>query len=635
MNPQLLTINNITKICDDKYYLKPDNSLTEIQWYNHQINFIITNLDINIEIKINDPITGYRLSRNQIYNLLLNTFQTNKFNLKASISNEILKQYGLYKPADLPKDIYTFDSLGGESSPKIEYNLRANNILIPTKYIYGKIVEFNELRVKKLNKKTSLSKSSSRKSIRKTIKFNRYKNTLRSIQGRQHIKKTNNVCEKLGKLDWYKNSCYADSVLQSIFYNAIQNKDKLLYNTIMNFRYDGSLINNVHKCANNESQSVNILNKGLDILKNFTQEIETGKIFTGYEFLKYMTNCANFFSQNFANGGMHDSNEFLKNIFKLLNLKIEESDTQITYISHYDDIDKIITNVPNIYNSNYNLILTDGLGVDLFKAKKIVNRPSHIQSVNIINEMLIDEYRHANINIISALVVKSDPRQYIIDPLLKRYVLKSNKLGNSLKYNSIKVSINKFLLTRTMHKFNEEPRYYYYNDDIIDENPPFDLTERYYYDVGNKGNYDSYKKSSEMDESIGFRMSYRITEMILGNQSDYIVFNINRKYRSQLIINRRVRVINKFINIKIIPEEIITISSTNYKLSSIIMFHNAHYIAIILINNEYYLYDDNFTPPMTDYLYKIGTYNKIENFIYKGVNNIALRNSTNLFYSKI
>ena len=36
--------------------------------------------------------------------------------MKASISNEILKQYGLYKPADLPKDIYTFDSIYWEES---------------------------------------------------------------------------------------------------------------------------------------------------------------------------------------------------------------------------------------------------------------------------------------------------------------------------------------------------------------------------------------------------------------------------------------------------------------------------------------------------------------------------------------
>ena len=145
MNYQLLTINNITKICDDKYYFKPFNTLTEIQWYDHQIDFIIENLDIDISLKVTNPITGYRLSRSQIFILLLKTFNTNNFTLKSSIPSTRLKQFGLFKPDNLPKDIYTFDNLGGYSHPPIEYNHRSRDIVIPDKYVYGKVVEFSKI----------------------------------------------------------------------------------------------------------------------------------------------------------------------------------------------------------------------------------------------------------------------------------------------------------------------------------------------------------------------------------------------------------------------------------------------------------------------------------------------------------
>ena len=97
MYKQLLTINNITKICDDKYYFKPDNSLTEFQWYDHQIDFIIANIDTDQELRIIDPITGYRYSRSQIYKLLVKTFKTTNFSIKDRIGEAELQKFGLLK----------------------------------------------------------------------------------------------------------------------------------------------------------------------------------------------------------------------------------------------------------------------------------------------------------------------------------------------------------------------------------------------------------------------------------------------------------------------------------------------------------------------------------------------------------
>ena len=69
-----LTINNITKICDNKIYLDSNGFPTNLQWYDEQIEFAIRNLDPtqykNPEELLFNPITGYKLSRNQIYDIL-------------------------------------------------------------------------------------------------------------------------------------------------------------------------------------------------------------------------------------------------------------------------------------------------------------------------------------------------------------------------------------------------------------------------------------------------------------------------------------------------------------------------------------------------------------------------------------
>ena len=73
-----------------------------------------------------------------------------------------------------------------------------------------------------------------------------------------------------------------------------------------------------------------ILNNILGLMKQYLADVEEGKIFVQYGLLKMMNRCKGFFSQNFSNGGMHDSNEFLKNIIKLLKINTQESNLQIS-----------------------------------------------------------------------------------------------------------------------------------------------------------------------------------------------------------------------------------------------------------------------------------------------------------------
>ena len=630
MNEQLLTINNITKICDDNYYIKSDDSLTEIQWYDHQLDFIIANLDVDVNLSIINPVTDYRLSRSQIYKFLKNKFKTTEFTIKSDVSVEELKKNGVFRSENQMLDTYIYDNLGGYSDPKIEYNYKTSSTSIPNKYIYGKLVNLSDFTglgiVPEIEPTKKLSKPK--------IKLDRYPSNTRSTKGSSFIKKTDDPFLKMGKFDWCNNSCYADAVLLSLMYNAIHNKENLLYVKIMNFNYDDSLITKIHQCSNNVEGSRELLNKILNLLKTLLVEIEAGKIIRVYGLLKLMNKCDGFFTQNFSDGLFHDANEFLRNIFKLLHLSTSNSNIKNTYVANYKNIDEITVNVPDISNGSYNMMLTDGLGNELFDVKKVTRTESEIQSVNITSQMLVDEYINSGIDTVSILLVNSEPKKYMLDILLKKYVLRSNKLTNLLKYNDIEINLSKFMLTRIVHEFKSDKQYYYRDDDIVDIVPPYDLNHRYYYKTGNKGKYDEYSKSSEMPESVGFRVAYLIEELILGNTSEYITFNINRKYLFNTFRNKQ-KTVRKLINIKVVPDEILNIDSSTYKLTSIVMYYDRHYVAIILINNVYYLYDDAFKEPMTNYTQVIGEYADIKALTYGGISNIALRNSTNVFYSKI
>lgn len=635
MSKQLLTINNITKICDDKYYFKPDNSLTEFQWYDHQIDFIIANIDTDMEIRIINPITGYRLSRSQIYKYLVKTFKTNKFIIKDTISEDELQKFGLSKKKNIPRDIYIFDSIGGQSYPPIEYCKNTNTSSIPQKYIYGKIVEIKKI----VSKNTKVNQKSKKKKIKlsKPKKIhNRFFKTIRMDNGLRQIKNTTDRLEKLGKFDWYNNSCYADSILLALFYNAIQNPEQLIYKRILTKRYTSDDINEIYQCKNKREETHLILNSILDTLKTYLNDISKSKIFNIYNLLRDMNKCKKFFAQNYSDGSFHDLNEFLESILKLLSISIDTSERQIVYRSPFSNKDKINFSVPNIHNSNYNLQLTDGVGESFYPVTKVSNRRPQVQQVNITNDILLDSYRKLDINTVSSLIALNNSNKYYIEPILKKWVLKSNKLAIKVKYNNIQLNISSFTTLRIIHNFSNKEQYYYYSKNIEDREHPLDLGHKYYYNINDKDDYTKYKKSSEMSEDIGFRVSYKIEEYILGNHSNYISFNIHRRYHSQIFENKKLQPINKILNIKIIPEEILNIDGSNYRLTSIMLYKDLHYFAIILLGDNYYLYDDNYEyPPQTNYIEKIGGYQSILNYIYKNVTEITLRNSTNLFYTKI
>ena len=77
MKFKLLTINNITKICDDNLYLTADKKPTQFQWYDFQLEFALKNLESSLDQRhLFHPFTNFKLTRSEILELILRIYGT-------------------------------------------------------------------------------------------------------------------------------------------------------------------------------------------------------------------------------------------------------------------------------------------------------------------------------------------------------------------------------------------------------------------------------------------------------------------------------------------------------------------------------------------------------------------------------
>lgn len=124
-----LTINGITKICDDKYYYH-NGSLTNLQWYNFQLQFVLNVLKLRLPIPkiqkvsgeeekksdeyIVDPYTSYKYTRSYIYRIIINSeyFENGQLILPQSVSEVDLRKHGMIK-INNNRNIFTIGHIGG------------------------------------------------------------------------------------------------------------------------------------------------------------------------------------------------------------------------------------------------------------------------------------------------------------------------------------------------------------------------------------------------------------------------------------------------------------------------------------------------------------------------------------------
>ena len=712
MNFKLLTINNITKICDDNLYFSPDNKLTQYQWYDFQLEFALKNLETNLEDYLVHKLTNYKRTRSEILEVIYQIYGTNKIFTKEGIKSDVLKKYGLLKGEGI-KDYYLPQTLGGISEliyddakdiikiPKTYEkatkgsisdsvtdlsSLNAPSTILPKKRIKiprkpkskkssssdtssvastasssSKASNSSKKRFKIPNPKKSSSSdtssvasaiSSSSKASTSTEKSQSRKlkirpkgfddiNLVRKAKGLRVINESNDMCRKLGKFDWNRNSCYADSVLLGLIYTAIFNKPSaenpigsLVYNTIMNKSYTSDEIGiTLPLCSGkNKAESASAINNIIVNLREIVNKIESGEIINIREFTKKVkSTCSNLFTENFHGSGTHDTKDFHNNIMLILGLDSTSSNIENFYFFDYNTALTMLDEpfVKNPYDRSQ-LRVQDGEGNNLLKATSQNSNNSPILTIEVRPDYLYIKYRNLDVEGATSQEVKANRGNYVKMKVLGKYI-KKDKVGILMnRLSSISFDIEDFLNTRDSQFFTDDDNiaYKYFNPNIEDQ---LYLGERYYFNKEDRGNYENYLKSRQVPDDVGFRMGLKIQELIADNSSYYINFNINRLHIVSSLVTHRIQQIK--LNVKVNLKEELLINGTEYNLNYIVCHFGVHYVSIYRCDNKYYLYDDMLADS-NDYVKDIGNFESLKTFKYKNMEEFALRNSVFISYSK-
>ncbi len=623
---KLLTIGDITKICSDKILFDNDGNVSLLQWFTFQLDFLLK----KIGISNNDSVTGYKLTRMQIYNILDDMYKCN-IDLKDIIKNDIEEWENLGFISKNIKNSYTNYNVGGNPILDFTMNNTKSDIIYP-----------KENKIFSLDEKSGDSHKASEKHIKIPTKIITKKKNVpeltvsvnnRIIKGRKNIEENiTNSCLNLGKLDWIRNSCYADSILLLIFYRIINKKDSYLYNLITKFKYTTDLLNYNSALLCPDSTSLESVMKYNNILDNFREilyNIENKNIIHVSRLVNSMSKCPIRGAENFNDGLYHDTSEFLSIILRYFLASVENTNIEKEYLFSVDNnnLDTII-NERSFY-FDYIIPDKDGLGKDF---STVVYTPDvksgEIQNYSIKSDTLASLYNQINVpdrEIEYGLA--TDKGKYKYDPLLNKIILKSEELRYNLQKVTIKKEIKDMICSKVVSILSDESYH------IIDERYTYQETGEgyYFYLKENRDDPSQWVSYEKLQPGIAFKIKSKVNEYRLNNTSNDIFINLERSikriYNGQLI--------EKLIDVKIIPNEFITIDGVKFVLYGLTVWTNGHYISFLRCNDEYYVYDDNYDPlEINDYIVKIGPHTELCKYRYKSKSNIVLTNSRILYYVK-
>ena len=647
---KLLTIGNITKLCSDKIIFDDNGNISLLQWFTFQLDFLFDNLKLDK----NDVNTGYKLTRMQMYDILKKMYDCN-VSIESNIKNdkESWENYGFIN--NNIKNSFSNMNIGGNPLFSLEMNSLKSDIVYPKKgKLFGESTVVNkdkkqdvqtqkpQISTKKPQISTKKPQISTKKPALATKRLVSKKVDIpellvrendRIINGRQNIKDNqNNLCLKLGKLDWIRNSCYADSILTMIYYRIILGKDSYLSNVLRDFKYTHEMLeyNQALLCPKiTVTESVERYNTILGEYRTILEKIRNGDIIHISRLLYYITQCPIGGIENFNDGLFHDSSEFLNTFLRYFMMDIENANIEKQYFFSVENnnIDSILA-LRNI-NLDYNIPKTDALGNSFATyVEGPIQKNGLVQNYVIKNEILGSLYKRIEAqdkSIESSLSGKKN--EYMYDFHLNKTILKKDAVKYNIQKMTISEEIQNMLVSKSIDYFSDDTYH------II--NPEYTYKETgegyFFFRIEDQNDVTKWLPYNKLDKGIAIKLKTKITESILDNNTDDIFINLerllNKVYNSVIV--------NKILNVKIIPNEIIDINGTEYILQGINIHKDNHYVSFIRCNDIYYLYDDNYNPEIrTDYLSEVGPYSELVKFGIGKTKNVVLTNSRILHYVK-
>ena len=572
MEYNLLTVNNITKLCNTKIYVFKDEPIA-MQWYNFQLNWLINKLDIvsdpmsliaqrtkSLNESSDTDLTMYNsLTNTYIFNLLKTKFKDNyKFenlnglnchhiNIPKEVYNDIddeeLLKYGFYSSdRNTINDIKNEGYFGGFSN--FTTSLSTNNTEVSVKLIDSE----DEILYNSQKPEVYSSNFPFPDSLVNVISKNKESRDNKSDDEVVVIQdKINKECIK-GVFKWKNNSCYADSIIMMLFRRIYNNSNGLLSDTIKTpLLFDEhSISDDMCKTAGNRTKNINNIITELNKLLN---QIDNNKVLQIESFLNKMDKCVSG-NEKFGNKATQSPSDFLSKLINIIyNGKLSELSQ---YKVDSEDMSRVVDIIEKTDKINW-AHQSDSIE----KIEKILTDEG--SQIQIIEHQFLDIKQKLN----TSLLYAEDLDVVILKP-----------------YESLDTEINKKI--NDIYSYNVEEKYAEHFLHNIETNG---MSIRNFFhqiqilkSTDDEGSMEYLKDQNDkfiVEESV-------ITE----NASDVFIF-INR---NSSFGTNNLKSINR---LKIYPEENIDINGVTFELSGITyMPQTNHFACLFKCNNAYYTYDD-------------------------------------------
>lgn len=671
MSYQLLKINNVTKLCDDRILFDEDTNILDIQWFDFQLRKLCETLEIPIENKLQCPPLYHSGHTRPEHINYTNLFTRNQ------IFRELKKKYkstflddGNHEMITIPdeaimaskSDLENFGFCNKKNFLLFKKTLNADNQceVIPESFITkGEVVIMPPFYTDDEKIASSLKSDVSHETLYNTGDFgdesvlaikkkpsnppNKKKSVAKSGV---HVEQPKNKCEKYGKLKWYRNSCYMDSPIFLLFTRMLNHKDTRLSKHLLNYEITVDNIN-PKRCysdnadetftANSKEETVeklgNILKEFRDVFANFKE----GRTDNLNKFRELLGICGGVLTKKWSQGESEDSDEFLIDLFEIFQVKTPEintlSNSSLTNTStnyYFSDKNKELDKIIKFKNDHgstnlakYNFEHADGTkkyDIDINNHDESIN---HIQILNVTGINLQDIFRYGttlhDLSLKPEQIVTIDKANWYNDKMLNLQFRTSDKQTVNNLIKTKELSITDMLYIADIIDYGEaNMNSYYFFDSRYEHND----VSYYLKDSDEDSPPEIHPLNEVTEKGLGFKKSLVVEKKVLNTDTQDIFINISRiigDHEGQTKLNFKVS------NFETLP-----ITGVTYDLHGLVYWTGSstgkggHYMSVFKCDSEYYHFDDLGGGSIT----KIGTYDDVISFR----SGIILTNSTIFHY---
>jgi hypothetical protein len=650
MDYQLLKINNVTKLCDDRIIQDKKGNILDIQWFDFQLHILCDLIDVPIFNNNFCPEAYHEATPKPVESNYLNTFTRNQIfrELKEIFGSSMKDKIEIVTiPLDKTNQhLEKLENTGFSNSkiyklfkPTLNKDNKCN--IIPISYTDGTIVS----EIYYTDDKSILDKIE-KHSITDDKLYNVDLVDESESDEEDIIKKEASeddvvtlgavdTCNKFGKLIWTRNSCYADSPIFLFFLRMLQNPTGTLSKNILESYVTVDSVND-KRCfienadgtsytVENNAKSVEILNRIRIKFRELFEKFKTGTDTNIEELRAIFKECNGVTTKKWSEGEFQDSDEFLLDLFRMLQIKYPPENSNLSrtnrfteyfYSKDNSNLDLINKTLRKYGDSNFNAFF-DSDGTPMYNDKhETINNSQvdiqylDIQYISIINKFIFHTDLQKYIQSPSDLAALPANRKYFSDILQREFIKKDRtKINNAIKVKSINIMD---ILDVKNDVNSSEP-----TDGGIETYHMKDPNYQFNDDNTKFFKKDDPDKLLELDElgDRGFRQVLKIEHPELDNQSEDI-----------FIFLRKLTGNDQLVPLKIDNIEEINVDGTIYKLNGLVYWKNNHYMTMFKCNNAWYKFDDG--PGIGPKIQPVGSYQHLMNY----EKNIIKKNTTIYHY---